>query len=364
MLNLAIVCPQHRLTMQKIAQRTEQAQRAAVRRLQKKRQHVLNAESWERNETKKRLVKANSKLIVDARKNRKEAWAAGALAPRQDVGEKAISYGTMDYFNMIPSEKDPEDRLPWYHIVEGDRVVVTKGRDKGRIGTLQEMIKERNSVSIKNVNMVDVQRPEWIRMEDEDMSEITTVPQHIPIQDVKLVYPLPDPQTGVPRDVIIDRLEPFNRKYDKVKKEWTDGERLIPGTNTIIPWPEKGEEEREDNEDDTLRIVVDEQTFRPFLLNPPMPTSVIDELRNKYSKFRTRHDYEYVEKKEQEQARVERRKDLVKTMRTPLQELAELRAQQKKETERKLTPEQLAKIGEVIAREQMKATSAVKQLAQ
>lgn len=82
-----------------------------------------------------------------------------------------------------------------------------------------------------------------------------------------------------------------------------------------------------------------------------MPLSVIDELRHKYSKFRTRHDYEYQMKKELEDAKTEDRKDLIKTMRTPLQELAELRAREKQQQKKELTPEQLARIGEVIARE-------------
>merc|ERR1711939_384049 len=114
------------------------------------------------------------------------------------------------------------------------------------------------------------------------------------------------------------------------KKEWTQGDRLIPGTNTIIPWPEKADEYHEDFENDTLRLNVDEQTFRPFLLHPPMPLSVIDELRNKFSRFRTRHDWDFIERKELEDEREEKRKDL--------------------------SDEQLAKIGEVIAAERAKAT--------
>lgn len=40
----------------------------------------------------------------------------------------------------------------------------------------------------------------------------------------------------------------------------------------------------------------------PSLLRQPMPENVIDELRNKYSKFRTRHDDAYIAKKMQEEA--------------------------------------------------------------
>lgn len=45
--------------------------------------------------------------------------------------------------------------------------------------------------------------------------------------------------------------------------------------------------------DDTVRFEVESRTWTPTLLRAPMPGSVIDELRNKYSRFRTRHDAGY-----------------------------------------------------------------------
>lgn len=45
---------------------------------------------------------------------------------------------------------------------------------------------------------------------------------------------------------------------------------------------------------DTLRYEVDAQTWTPTLLRAPLPTPVIDELRGKYSVFRTRHDEAFV----------------------------------------------------------------------
>jgi large subunit ribosomal protein L24 len=183
----------------------------------------------------------------------------------------------------------------------------------------------------------------------------------IAIESVKLVYPLPNEVTGVPQDVVIDRLERVNEQWDAVKRVWDKGERAIPGTSTLIPWPETFDTEEPDHEDDTLRISVEEETFRPHLMFPPMPTSVIDELRSKYSKFRTRHDYEFVQKMEAIDAREEKRAGLIKTVRTPLQELADMRAKQKAAAERQLTAEQLAKIGEVISSERVKFMRGLRQ---
>jgi large subunit ribosomal protein L24 len=130
--------------------------------------------------------------------------------------------------------------------------------------------------------------------------------------------------------------------------------RLVPGSNIVIkaqPQPEEEEEDDEPYPADTPTLSVDEETFNPPLLFPPMPMSVVDELRNKYSPHRTRHDWEYLEKKRLEDEREEARKGLGKTMRTPLQELAELRARQKEAQKRELTDKQLAQIGAVMAQE-------------
>ena len=348
--------------MQKVIQRTKAAQRQAVRRLQKEKEHIERGQAYNRRQEAQRVRKYNSSLIADARKNRKEDWALGPLAPRRDVGDNADSYGSVPIFNFQLPDKNPNVRPKWFHISEGDRVVVVKGREKGKIGIVNDLNKEKVSVQVRDVNVADISVPAWAQSE-RNMDSMMPIAVQIPLADVRLVYPLPDPETGVPRDVVIERLSCVDRQWDRSENEWDDGQRLIPGTNTLIPWPEKVPPEYEDYEADTLRISVEEDTFRPYLLNPPMPLSVIDELRNKYSKFRTRHDWEYVQKKEAEDARAEKRKELVKGMRTPLQELKDVREKEKALKEKELSDEQLARIGEVIERERARAMGAVREMA-
>jgi len=350
--------------MQKIIQRTQRAERVGARKLAKTKDHKDKAESWERFQQLKRSAQNSNQNIRDARRNRQVDWEAGPLAPRRDVGDNKATYGAMSMYDFQMPELDKSKRPKWIGISEGDRVVVTRGREMGKIGVVDDVNQERASVRIKGVNVTDITVPQWM-MQEENMEDtpVHATSRPMPVGDVKLVYPLPDPETGIPRDVIIDRLINVNFEFDKQKKEWTQGDRLIPGTNTIIPWPEKAEPTYEDHEEDTLRITVEEQTFRPFLLHPPMPLSVIDELRNKYSRYRTRHDWDYIERKELEDGREEKRKELAKSMRTPLQELAEVRRQQKEEErQRDLSEEQLARIGEVIAAERARATNAIQQM--
>ena len=91
----------------------------------------------------------------------------------------------------------------------------------------------------------------------------------------------------------------------------------------------------------------------PTLLHPPMPMSVIDELRNKYSKFRTRHDPEYIAAKMEEDRIAEEQKSLSKKMRTPLNEAnRKARKERKKLGKGALTDDMLAKIGELMVKKQ------------
>lgn len=344
--------------MQKVIQRSQMAKRNADRRLKKLIEHHEKGEGWSRRNEATRIRKFNHQMIKDAREARKEDYARGALAPRRDVGEMADKYGSVSMFHMNFAVRQEKNKIKWNSVVEGDRVVVIRGREKGKIGRISVLDEDRGAVKIKDVNMGDVHLPEWAQ-EENGANAMQSTEFQILVEDVRLVYPLPNEETGVPEDVVIDRLERVNEQWDAVKREWDAGERAIPGTNTLIPWPEKVDGDEQDHEEDTLRISVEEETFRPYLMNPPMPMTVIDELRSKYSKFRTRHDWDYVQKKEAEDARAEKRKELIKTVRTPLQELADLRAKQKAAAEKTLTDEQLAKIGEVIFNERAKAVKGV-----
>lgn len=181
------------------------------------------------------------------------------------------------------------------------------------------------------------------------------MPKPLSLTEVKLVFPLPDPTTGTVRDVIVKKLINGKIWHDRFtgRKRWT---RFIPGLNVVVPWPKVPPQERKDFACDTLRIDVEAKTFVPSLLKPPMPINVIDELRNKYSKFRTRHDEEYITRKTAEEKEAEARKNMATIMKTPLKE-ANRRERQLKKTKRKgeLTKEMLIRIGQVIARKKQLA---------
>lgn len=170
-----------------------------------------------------------------------------------------------------------------------------------------------------------------------------------PLGAIRLVYPLPR-ENGEVRDVIIRQLRPHAYQYDRrTRKE--EFQRVIPGLRLQIPWPATKERVPRDHAVDTLRIHVEEVTFVPTLLRPPMPVSVINELRNAYSKFRTRHTAEYIAQKEAEKAAKEERRRSAATMLTPLDEFhIQQREMRRARGQPVLSEEMLHKIGEVIAR--------------
>ena len=175
----------------------------------------------------------------------------------------------------------------------------------------------------------------------------------LPLSAVRLVYPLKDRKTGEFRDVIVRELRPRDIVYDRPTRT-RRMRRYVPGENIIIPWPKQEPIKKEDQPADTLRIDLDEKTYVPTLFRPPAPAQVLDELRNKYSIFRTRHTPEYIAKKEAEEREKEAKKNAAKAMLTPIQEYnRKQRELRRARGQPVLTEEMLAKIGEVVARNKL-----------
>ncbi|POS88080.1 hypothetical protein EPUL_000293 [Erysiphe pulchra] len=304
------------------------------------------------------IYKKNKALIQNARSVRREDWELGPLAPKRDVGDQKETYGAIDG-HLIKGPKlrreEAEFRMKdfggkYLSLFKGDRVVILEGRDKGKIGKVLEIDRERAECTVEGLNLIDVKIPQWMRdAEPNDKRAVRTVEKGVSIASVRLVYPLTDKETGVTRDVIVKKLVNGPIFYDKHFRT-TRWARIIPGLNIRIPWPKKEPPVHQDNDGDTFRLDVDVKSFVPTLLTPPMPPSVIDELRNKYSKFRTRHDPEYIEEKILEESQKQDLLKKAKLMRTPIKEANRLqRKLRKAKGKGKLSPYMLERIGAVIA---------------
>jgi large subunit ribosomal protein L24 len=148
-----------------------------------------------------------------------------------------------------------------------------------------------------------VEFPEFIIANEPDKRPYRSRPIPVPLDDVRLVVPLEDPETGGIKDVIVKHLRaggPFlTPEYGSSTPRHT---RYIAGADIEIPWPATEQREETDEDVDTLRIDVEPRTYLPSITEVPFPLSVIDELRNKFSKFRVRHDPDWLAEKQWDDA--------------------------------------------------------------
>jgi large subunit ribosomal protein L24 len=108
--------------------------------------------------------------------NAKEDWKLGPLRPNRAIGPDAEKYGalkaaqiqkpeipvkTQKNRNAVREKKGLELEYPlvvddkkYFPIVKDDRVVILKGKDAGKIGTVQELVPRTHEVVVKDMNMV------------------------------------------------------------------------------------------------------------------------------------------------------------------------------------------------------------------
>ncbi|KAK6358874.1 hypothetical protein TWF696_000054 [Orbilia brochopaga] len=331
--------------MQKVLRRTALAKAAAARRYAREAERRVRQKRSEKADYE-RQMQAHRKYMEKIRAELEEDIKLGPLAPIRGVNAK----------DRIARDLPPADalRLPivaqvrrFFNIAVGDRVVLLAGKDRNKVGVVKDVDYRTDSVKVEGLNVYPVRTPDYF--EGLDGGETPGIDQEIsiPYTDVRLVHPVPDPETGVLRDALVKKIRIADVRKDAFgKRTWT---RYIAFTNTIIPWPKKEEPEYNDELCDTRRMDAEERTYLPTLLKPPFPGSVIDELRGRYSAFRDRHDREYIEQKikEDEEKKARMKMKVV----TPLMEINRKIRREKIELgkRQKLTPEILEQIGRAMA---------------
>lgn len=153
--------------MDKLAKRTAQAQKQAVRRAKEVTRKEKTSLKW-RNI---RAVKgANAEVrdnIHSARKARREDWELGPLAPKRDLGFNG--YGAIhDQVRIDPSmsglnqvkKEVAERRCAWagkpgqLNLAVGDRVVLLEGPDKGKIDKIKGIDSQNGTVTLEQCHRV------------------------------------------------------------------------------------------------------------------------------------------------------------------------------------------------------------------
>lgn len=309
--------------MLKLAKRTAQAEKQALRRETLKQKALDAIEATRKGQTRALLKEEIFVQSQQARRLRREKWDLGPLAPQRNhagsiadpirrgrasvtnnYGAEMFSSDTIAHWGSLSvrrirnsngplKPKDIERRCAWAGnpkrlcLAVGDRAVVIEGTMKGQIAAIKDIRPDEGTVTLEGVARANVTVPEsMIASGDQAVQQIEA---SIPIDAIRLVHPLTDPETGVTRDVIIRELRAQAFQMDRVTRRLTFT-RVVPGLNVRIPWPrQERPPEYQDQVNDTLRIDTEQVTFVPTLLRPPAPEAVLDELRGKFSRFRTRH---------------------------------------------------------------------------
>ena len=144
------------IAMQKVVQRRVAAERQALRRAAKQRSKVDNGKEWG---ARYQVVSRNKQETVyfkEEKFRRREEYEVGPLlAPRRDTGHIKDTYGTVDP-NVIQIPK-----LHWTQykhfkcpFAVGDRVLITKGKDAGKIGGISEVSRESGYARITELRKV------------------------------------------------------------------------------------------------------------------------------------------------------------------------------------------------------------------
>lgn len=273
----------------------------------------------------------------------------GPLAPRRAVGKYELeTVGSFDQTRVVPPALPKDLQRRFWNIVENDRVLVLRGVDRHRIGVVKQVDKENDTCIVDGMNKMPMFVPEMFRRGDLDGTAVVWREEPVKYKDLRLVHPVIDQNTNKWKDAVVAEIEMSSVRYDKLdegKPKWT---RYVKGTNIEIPWPEVKEEEFKDRDGDTRIMDVETKTYVPTLLMPPFPESVVDELRGKFSKFRKRHEPEYVALVEQREA-LKNGNGLV-MRKTPVQELNKLAREKRKALGRpEMSEETLELIGRVMA---------------
>ncbi|KAK2808835.1 hypothetical protein FQN50_004311 [Emmonsiellopsis sp. PD_5] len=313
--------------------------RAALAAKQAKRKEALQAAQDSRDKLRSYLRERQryERVFCDQAKteraNRREDWMRGPLAPKRDSALREGVYGTMSVMISSAPALPKEDRRKLINFMVGDRVVVIRGREKGKIGKIARLDVESETVTIEGVGSVDLEYPAFALANEPDKRPFRPFNLPFKLDDIRLVTSM-NPVTGELGDTIVNHMyggEPYTeRAYGSDAPRHT---RFISGLDEPIPWPEGAVPDNQDEPVDTLRIDVENKTHVPSLEVFPMPPEFIDELRNKYSKFRTKHDPEWVAQKLEEDRREEERRNgkLV----TPRTLYMEKKAQEKAEKRQK-----------------------------
>jgi large subunit ribosomal protein L24 len=89
--------------------------------------------------------------VRNERKTRREDWLMGPLAPVRDSGLQKNTYGATTPRRLMAVEPLEEDKIKHVPFMKGDRVVVTSGRERGKIGKISMVHDSYQAATVEGI---------------------------------------------------------------------------------------------------------------------------------------------------------------------------------------------------------------------
>lgn len=185
------------------------------------------------------------------------------------------------YPDLVP-RRDQKSRFE-AGIMEGDMAYVTEGPHKGKVLEVLAYSPQYDTVSLANVTSKKlIPKPFW---PEGQTSHVFDFPDFIPRKQVRVVGKEKDDE-GKISYVVAEEVEMGEKYFDERFNQWVP-RRYIKHHDYELPWPQP--QKVEDGELSTSPEVMREKTFEFNTIGKStIPKSLVNELRNPYSKYKRR----------------------------------------------------------------------------
>jgi large subunit ribosomal protein L24 len=192
-----------------------------------------------------------------------------------------------------------EERLKHAPFVEGDRVQVVSGKERGKVGTVHSVYKDGNCCFVEGLGgttKMVLPRTMWLEGQSKP---VTNVPNPIPYDNLRLVSTIKK-EDGSTEDVAVHSIIFKGNYYDPDRNEKLPIRRAKHNPSMVIPYPVPPTPLKESNpEIATPASAVEERTFFPASLHDmPIKIGALDQIRNPHSKWRKHKDSRRITAKE------------------------------------------------------------------
>jgi large subunit ribosomal protein L24 len=140
--------------MQKVLRRSLLARNQSLRKIRRNDKKELKREVKEFHRDRIMRDKALRSYVKAERSARREDWLLGPLAPQRDVGDQKGIYGTMSPMAIRQPKVPERQREEYINFAIGDRVVIVRGRSKGKIAAIRTIDEETMTVGLEGMNTV------------------------------------------------------------------------------------------------------------------------------------------------------------------------------------------------------------------